>query len=419
MNILFATIVWPEGDESNIYTDLMQEFANQGHNVYVLCSRERRMGKSTEYRERNGIHVLRVRCGNIQKTNFIEKGISVVLLGNQMMQALKRHLSSVKFNIIICSTPPITLAGMVATLKKKHKAKVYLLLKDMWPQGPVDMGAIKKGGLTWQYFRRKEKRMYAVADYIGCMSPAGVRYVLKHNPQIPPNRVEECPNSIRLRKLSPVERDGLRQKYRIPKNATVFVFGGNLGMPQGLHFLVNVIKMINGDDKVYFLIIGSGTHYPMLKKAFKEIKPTNAAIYERLPKVDYDQLVRACDVGLILLDKRYSIPHFPSRLLSYLEAGMPVLCAVNEATDIGTIVEQAGSGITTMHGDIESFASAARFMAERPERKFTMGLNARKLLENRYSTSRSYKIIMNHFRREFGDALDEETIYNGLTKDKI
>ena len=50
----------------------------------------------------------------------------------------------------------------------------------------------------------------------------------------------------------------------------------------------------------------------------------NAKLYPYLPKEEYDELVPACDVGLILLDPRFTIPNFPSRLLTYMEFSMPV-----------------------------------------------------------------------------------------------
>ena len=53
-------------------------------------------------------------------------------------------------------------------------------------------------GVLYRFFRKKEKKLYALSDFIGCMSPANVEYVLKHNPEIEANRVEVAPNSVEL-----------------------------------------------------------------------------------------------------------------------------------------------------------------------------------------------------------------------------
>ena len=48
--------------------------------------------------------------------------------------------------------------------------------------------------ILYHYFRKKEKKLYQISDYIGCMSKANVEYILKHNPEIKQERVEVCPN---------------------------------------------------------------------------------------------------------------------------------------------------------------------------------------------------------------------------------
>lgn len=55
-----------------------------------------------------------------------------------------------------------------------------------------------KRSLIYRLFRKKEEVLYQISDFIGCMSPANVDYVLTHNPEIKADRVEICPNSIKL-----------------------------------------------------------------------------------------------------------------------------------------------------------------------------------------------------------------------------
>lgn len=397
MNILFLTLAWPEDSEHNLYTDLMDEFLANGHTVYVVAARERRIGKATEYFAKDNLHVLRVKCGNIQKTGPIEKGLSSVLLGYQMQASLKKYLPNVRFDLIIYSTPPITLAGTVQALKKKHDAKTYLLLKDIWPQGPADMGAIRQDGLIWTYFRQKEKLLYRISDYIGCLSLANVRYVLEHNKELSPNKVEECPNTIRPREHKPIDIRQVRKKYGVPEGSIVFLFGGNLGKPQGISFLLDAAGAMLEKEDVFFVIVGSGTEYSKIKTQIEDRGLKNMLLLERLPTSDYEELCGASDVGLILLDRRFTIPNFPSRLLSYLDIGMPVLCATDDVCDVGDIVEEWNCGIKTLHGELNGFVSAIERLARDADLRMNMARNARRLLEQRYTGKRSYDIIMKHF----------------------
>jgi glycosyltransferase involved in cell wall biosynthesis len=397
MNILFLTIAWPEYSERNIYTDLMEEFKEAGHSVYVVATRERRVGKPTEHAIENGMHILRIKSGNITQTNYFEKGVSSILLGYQMRAAIIRYFNDVGFDLIIYSTPPITIANTVKKLKRSYNANTYLLLKDIWPHDIAGSGVIKKGGLIWHYFRQKEKLIYRVSDYIGCMSPANIQYVLKYNTYLDPEKVEECPNCIKPTEQKRSNRTEIRKKYGIPDTSTVFIFGGNLGKPQGVNFLLDAAGQMTGNEKVFFLVIGSGTEYSKIKNRIEKESISNVLLLERLPKEEYEELVRASDVGLILLDRHSVIPNFPSRLLSYLDIGLPVLCSTYDVCDMGDIVEEWNCGIKTLHGDLDSFTIAVNKLASNKNLRINMSKHSRELLEEKYTAKQGYKTIMKHF----------------------
>jgi glycosyltransferase involved in cell wall biosynthesis len=230
------------------------------------------------------------------------------------------------------------------------------------------------------------------------MSPLGAEYIRSKNSFLPEAKVEVCPNSIRpARSVSKQRRQAIRDKYGIPGDACVFIFSGNLGIGHGLHFLVEAIRALSDYPKAYFVIGGSGTHYQYLEKELSESSPGNVFLYSWLPRKDFEDILATSDVGLILLYK-YTSPQFPSRLLSYLEYSKAVLCAVNEATDIGSIVEEEGCGLSVKHGELDSFLEAVHSLSEKGEERKLMGEKGRKLLMDRYTVSHSYEIIMNHYQ---------------------
>ena len=141
-------------------------------------------------------------------------------------------------------------------------------------------------GLMYKYFRAKEKKLYGLSDKIGCMSQANVDFVLKHNSDVAADKVEVCPNSIDPidMSISTEERIAMREKYGIPLDKKVFVYGGNLGKPQGIPFLIECLKNQANNELAYFLIVGDGTEYGKLDSYISEDKPQNVKIMKRLPK---------------------------------------------------------------------------------------------------------------------------------------
>ena len=398
MNILFLTTGRLNNIEDHgIYPDLLRAFREQGHQIYQVSAYERRTGQRTVYKEENGTYALRVKIGNITKCNLIEKGISTLLIEGQYKAAVRKYMSDARFDLILYSTPPITLVKVVEWIKQRDGAKTYLLLKDIFPQNAVDIGMMRKSGvkgLLYRYFRRKEKKLYAVSDRIGCMSQANVDYVLKHNPEIDPNKVEICPNSIEVQDMSvtPGIRAQLREKYGIPQDKKVFVYGGNLGKPQGIPFIIECLKSQMDNPEMFFLIVGDGTEYRKLKAFFDSEKPANMKLMKRLPKEDYDTMVAACDVGMIFLDHRFTIPNFPSRLLSYMQADLPVLCCTDPNTDVGKICEDNGFGWWCESNDIEAFGEKVN--AAISADLSAMGEAGFAYLNQHYTAEEAYRIIM-------------------------
>lgn len=397
MNILFLTLSGIfDLDKHGIYTDLLRKFVQEGHNVYITAPAERRMHETTSVKNFDGYCVLRVRTVNMQKTNVIEKGIGTLTIEMLFLNAIKKYYGNVKFDLVLYSTPPITFANVIYYIKRRDGAKTYLLLKDIFPQNAVDLGMFSKDGILCKYFRHKEKQLYSQSDYIGCMSQANVDYVLAHNPSVDKNIVHVSPNSIEPVDIKHDEhrKTELRAKYNIPLNTTVFVYGGNLGKPQGISFVIECLRANANKPDRFFVICGTGTEYPKLKRYIDEEHPENILLINGLPKQEYEDFITSCDVGMIFLDKRFTIPNFPSRLLSYMQSSMPVLACTDENTDVGKIITEGQFGWWCKAGNVDSFTlTAERVLGENI---ISMGKRAHEYLMENYTVQNTYKIIMEH-----------------------
>ena len=397
MNILFLTLSYITDIKiRGIYTDLMRKFRNEGHQVYIVTTFERKCNLSTSLSIQDGIHMLGVRTLNIQKTNVVEKGLGTISIEALFFRAINKYFKDIHFDLILYSTPPITFSKVVKNLKKKNKALTYLLLKDIFPQNAVDLQMFSKHSLFYWYFRRKEIQLYKESDFIGCMSPANVDFVKAHNLFVTSEKIEVAPNSIELPKdVIDIDKNEIKEKYNLPVDKPIFIYGGNLGKPQGLDFLLQVLTSNLNRGDLFFLIVGSGTEYQKIARWFNTFSPSNAKLIQGLPKQEYDALVRSCDVGLIFLDPRFTIPNYPSRLLSYLEYKIPVLAATDKNTDIGRIAEENGYGYYCLNGDIDSFNICLDKLLDKGNRE-KMGERGYQFLKQNYLVDNTYRTIMAH-----------------------
>jgi glycosyltransferase involved in cell wall biosynthesis len=402
MNILFLTAYrFISIDDRSIYSDLLRTFRNNGSTVFIVSPSERRYRNESTLTQESGIVSVRVKTPNIQKTNNFEKTLGTLLLPYLFRRAVKVHLKNVHFDLILYSTPPITLSPLIFWLKRRHQAFSYLLLKDIFPQNAVDLGLLSKRNPIYWYFRFVEKKLYVLSDRIGCMSPANVDYILRNNIYLEGSKIEVCPNCIEpiTTAITEKQKQDIRLSFNMPLGRTIFLFGGNLAMPQGIGFLLDMIELCQNSSNAFFVIVGSGTELKRIKKWVEHKKPDNMILVPGLPREEFDLLLQASDVGVILLDRRFTIPNFPSRLLSYLEHSKPVLAATDRSTDMGSIICENGFGLWCEHGDSVSFVDIVNSMAGNKTLCSEMGKRGRSYLEQNYHVSQAYSIIMNSIQK--------------------
>ena len=400
-SVLFITQVTISSvDQKGIYIDLFRYFRDKGHFVFILSPLERKHGKKSYVIEGDGYKIIRFKIPNINKAGKVEKALSMFLYDFRAKTALKNFLKIDSLDLVVYSTPPITVTNTINYLIKTYGTYNYLLLKDIFPQNAVDLGILSDSSFITNYFRNKESILYRLSDKIGCMSQANVDYILKNNDEIKSSKVEICPNSIIIEPLKLGESDkiSIRHKYKIPLDATLFLYGGNLGKPQGIEFLISLLKKQVNDTKVFFLIIGSGTEYNKLSNYLLLVKPKNVLLLSQLPKEDYDKIVSVADVGLILLDYRFTIPNYPSRLLGYLNQKKPVLVMSDVNSDIGINAYSRGYGYWCHSDDLEKASDLVKDYCNLTMSQLRiMGEKGHTYLKKNYSIEVSYNVILNSF----------------------
>lgn len=388
MKILYLTLSKIELNTPGIYSDLVNALKNRGHKVTIVQVCEPKDISETILTEEEGVTFLKVLVGELFGVNFIKKGINTLKVEPKLKAAISRYLKKEEFDLVLYATPPITFSGVVKYAKKHYGCKAFLMLKDIFPQNAVDIGLFSEKSPINLFFRQKEKSLYRLSDVIGCMSEANRKYVLDHNPSIPDRKVILFPNTQAVEELTEAYE-------RNPEDPVSFVFGGNFGKPQAIDFLMEAIgseQMQKVNAK--FVFIGNGSEKSKVVEASKRY--ANLDFYDFMPPREYDALMKKCDVGLISLDARFTIPNYPSRTLSYMAQAKPILACTDRNTDIKELVtEQAGCGLWCASDDVEGFVKAVSRMCDSVDRLKELGQNGRAYFVNNFNVDRSVEIIEN------------------------
>lgn len=398
MKILYIATSFPEPDKgATIYTDLAEALHGVGHEVTVAVSEQARNKAKTEVNKERGFGVLRIVTGNYYDVGLIEKGITTLKIPFLMKGGIIKYLGEEEFDLILFEAPPVTNSGLVAWAKKKYNCPAYLMLKDIFPQNAIDLGIIKRNGLLQKYFTLKEKKLYQIADYIGCMSTANKNYIIEHNSWLDPKKVKIFPNTKKISDDILIDGFPMRERYGISREACVFLFGGNMGKPQYVDLLSEAIQECKGEKNIFFLFVGRGTDRFKLEENIRKHNIENALVIENLPRSEYEQITKECDVGLIVLDPRFTIPNYPSRILSYMEFEKPILAATDKVSDIKDLIENVQFGEWVWSGNSNEFVRKIKEMANSDE-LVNKGKNGRKYLEEYFKVENSVKLLEQHLK---------------------
>lgn len=397
MNVLMLLIDLPFGNgNSNLYLDLAKEFYKNNHNIFVIapCINNQYEGLFVE----DNINVLRVKTfkqKNIK--SVLKKGIAQILLPYQFKRSYHKFLSGVHFDLILMPTPPITLITLARHIKLKNNCILYLILRDIYPQGAADLDLIKFR-FIYKYLKIKERITYEHSDIIGCMSNGNIEYIKKHNVLNEHNKLTLLPNWQSLNTNFHNNID-IRIKYNL-NNKYIVLFGGTIGYAQKVENIIFLANNYKDNPDVIFVVIGNGVKKDFLVDSAKKDKLTNILFFDSLPREQYLDFIKSADIGLITIDDRFTVPTIPSKLTSYFALKLPVLAIIDKHTDFGSIIDESGGGLWSIGENKISIINNFNKLYKDKNLRAKMGENGFRYFNTYLTSELAYRNIIKHINKD-------------------
>ena len=347
MNVLFLLLDMPAPDKSgDMYVYLAEQFLQNRHEVTIMAPD---VDHKLSYvgRER-GLRVVRVRSRATQGVkSMYTKGFALATLEYYFKEAYRKFLNDEQFDWIVMPTPPITLSGFAAYVKRKSHARFYLILRDIHPQSVCSIGLLHNRAEYW-FLDKKARKGYKMADIIGCMSPGNIDFIKNQYPTLKTGELTLLYNWVK----SPVFVEDKTVRFRLGlEGKFIALFGGNLGKGQRVENIVYLAKHYLSNESIVFLVIAKGVEKDRLQKMAEEEYLTNICFKDYMPQADYLNLTSSVDLGLVSINENYIVPTCPSKAVSYMAAGVPVLAMINPGNDYGQIIEDSGAGYWAVGSD--------------------------------------------------------------------
>ena len=392
MNILFLFVSLPPLDNNTgLFSQLINEFKKQGHNVYV--STKGNNIKKTCLLNENGIPVLRIKSHNFTGVESnIKKAIAYQEYVLKQRYYTKKFFKNHKIDLIVSHSLPPELAYVVGSLKSYYKCPFYLIQSDFTWQDAVGFGYFSESCPIARYYQFWEKQMLKQATFIGCPTKGNFSFIKHYYPFVQEKQFDLLPfwaNEIIVK-----EDTGLKEQMGL-KDKFVVVYGGSVGAAQRIEHIIELAEACIDYKDIVFVILGKGAYLDVIKGMVGEKGLTNVEFKAFLPQDQYLAFLASCDVGLVILNEKMATPNFPSKSLSYFNMRVPILAALDHTTDFGAYLDEKDAGLWGYSDDIQSLKERLLSYYQSKELREKIKENGFRLFKDSLITNKAYQTIIN------------------------
>jgi colanic acid biosynthesis glycosyl transferase WcaI len=387
MNILYITNYFPPevGAGPRLPFEMGQWLVNAGHNVTVITNFPRYnlpvmpkqyRGRLFYKEEMGGMQVVRINAPNFYGMSKWSRGL-VQLLAPPVL--LLRALRGPRPDVIFTDIPPLLLGIVVRLLALRFRAPCVAHVMDLFPQAAVDLGLISNR-LVIRFFEAMERHVYRNVSALTTAAEGYAQFAIRRGAQ--PDKIFVVPHWADIDEIRPSERrNEFRATHGLGDNFVV-TFAGVMGFAQGLGMVVEAARELATEPGLVFLMVGGGVEQKMLERQAAGLN--NVRFLPMQPKHVYPQVLAASNVCLSTLHPAIVAPAVPSKIITIMAAGRPVVAAVGPS-DTASMIRDAQCGLVVPPGDHHALAAAILELKRDSEAAARMGANGRLYAERHLS----------------------------------
>jgi len=289
-----------------------------------------------------------------------------------------------KVSVIYVWHPPLTVGIAAWVISRLLNVPVVYDVQDIWPETINASGMLSDNTRIYHLLQRLEKFVYRRMHFLIVVTEGAKRNLVSKG--VPEEKVSVLPHWVdetQFHCISEQEQDGIRNEFHW-SNRFVVLFAGNIGFVQGLDNVIRAGALLPLDSSIIISFMGDGAAVADLRQLTRELNVEDRIQFiSHQPAARMPAIMSTADVLLVHLRKSV-ITDFvvPSKTLSYLAAGRPILMAMGGAGN--DLINDSGAGVTIEPDDAQILANTIRLLADmEPEERGKMGENGRYYIRER------------------------------------
>jgi colanic acid biosynthesis glycosyl transferase WcaI len=388
MKILALTRYFPPdiGTSSHLFFELCENLVNLGHQVSVVTSMPRYNLAviPPQYRRRLFLHEEMGSMDVYRIAGFAIPNEALRRKAEQILVAPLFYLAGLRASrpdLIIVYSPPLTLGVTAHFLGRKWGVPFIINVQDLYPQCLVDYGY---PDYMINFFAGMADFVYARAQFITVHSEGNRAMILRDSP-VEPGKVRIVDNWVDTDLIRPTSKANEFARQHDLNHKFVVSFAGSIGVPQGMEVMIDAAHELREKPDITFLIVGDGIEKKNLVSRTEELRLNNVVFLPMQPREIFPDILAASDICSVTLRKEISTPVVPSKILSIMAAGRPVLASMPLKGDAPKLIQAAQCGICVEPENPKALAAAILQLYQEPQLRELYGQNGRHYAEQHFS----------------------------------
>lgn len=286
-------------------------------------------------------------------------------------------------DVIICGSPPVETAFVGIVLGRVWHRPFVLLAQDMPVQAALALGMLKPGRVS-QAALAFEGALYRRAARVVTISERF--FSLLRDLGVSAEAISHIPNWIDPDAVHPQHASrSMRARLGAGDDDFLVVHAGNMGKKQALQYVVDAAGSLPIDSRVHITLVGDGPQVPDLRSRIAGRNLARVRLVPLLPSDEVPAMLAAADILLVSQRAEVIDSVLPSKILSYMASGRPIIAAVNGLSATADLVRAADCGLVVPPEDADALRAGLEMLSRDPDKRLRMGKNGRRHVVERFS----------------------------------
>jgi glycosyltransferase involved in cell wall biosynthesis len=371
--------------------------ARRGHDVLHLYSGSEPLrcggGVPEDVRENFTSYPVEL-AEEFKRNSFIKRRSWSIQYGKVVAKEIRSFHPDV---VVSADTPLDSQCSILAACRKMRSGFVY------WLQDLLGLGTrriLRKkipvlGSLVGMYYEQMERRLLRQSDRVIAITEDFLKETDAAG--VSRDKVDVIENWAPLDELPALPRNNTWSRKHGAGDKLCVLYAGLLGMKQNPDLLVALAKALDSRQDVELIITAEGGAVERVKQQVAAAGLQNVRFLPFQPYAEFPAMLASADVLLAVLDADGSQFCVPSKVLSYMCSGRPLLLSVPQGNLAARLVERVGAGIVVGPDDTAEFCRTAQKLLDNEPLRQQMGAAGRGYAEDTFNID----LIADRFEKIF------------------